>query len=144
MTKFEDSLNVNKMARIISTNPEFYKQITLVTEGELYKYKRKLYPKSSDNLGAGFSQFLDNNTRNKILNEVKEVLLKKQGVGGKDDYLMADPEMLMEIINKSIKLLKVNYKKSFEQNPGPAVSRVEPKSAGLAKEKGPPPKKTKK
>ena len=55
LTKFEDSLLVNKMARIISADPGFYKQITLVTEGELYKYKRKLYPKSNDNLGAGFS-----------------------------------------------------------------------------------------
>jgi len=83
-------------------------------------------------------------TRNKILNEVKETLLKKQGVGGKDDYLMADPEMLMDIINRSIKLLKINYKKSFEQETGPAVSRAEPKSAGLKSNRGPPPKKTKK
>ena len=95
-------------------------------------------------MGAGFSQFLDNQTRNKILTEVKETLLKKQGVGGKDDYLMADPEMLMDIINRSIRLLKVNYKKSLDPGAGPPPARVEPKSAGLTSHKGPPPKKTKK
>ena len=52
----------------------------------------------------------------------------------------------MDIINESIKHLKVNYKKSFDQGSGPPVSRVEPKSPspGLRSNRGPPPKKTKK
>jgi len=36
-------------------DPITYRSIMYITESELYKYKRKLYPKSVNNMGEGYS-----------------------------------------------------------------------------------------
>ena len=82
----------------------------LITESELFKHKKKLYPTSLDNLGDGYSQFFDAKTRISILREVKGILLRRKGLSG--DKLLDDSEMMLRILDKSIFLLKINLRES--------------------------------
>lgn len=98
------------MNMISIRDPYTFKKIMLITESELYKHKKKLYPKSLDNLGDGYSQFLDPKTRIAILKEVRDMILRRKGLSG--DKLLSDSEMMLLILDKSIELLKINLRKS--------------------------------
>jgi hypothetical protein len=73
-------------------DPDSRKQLIYSCEDELYKYKKKLFPKSQNNMGEGFSTFFDENTRVAILKEVKKEMhrrkklqiLKKNAINVKD------------------------------------------------------------
>ena len=96
------------MNMISIRDPHNFKKIMLITEAELYKHKKKLYPKSIDNLGDGYSQFFDTKTRISILREVKGIILRRKGLSG--DKLLDDNEMMLHILDKSIELLKINLR----------------------------------
>ena len=53
-----------------------------MTEVELYKLKHKVYPKSGNNFGEGYSCFQYNTTRMNILKKVKELIMRRKGVSG--------------------------------------------------------------
>jgi len=96
------------MAMVGLRDPELFRQITFGTEAELYKLKHKMYPKSGNNLGEGYSQFLGDSTRMGVLKKVKEVLKKRAGLSGAG--LLDQNERLLSVLEKSVNLLKVNYK----------------------------------
>lgn len=98
------------MNMISIRDPHTFKKIMLITEAELFKHKKKLYPKSLDNLGDGYSQFLDPKTRISILREVKGMILRRKGLSG--DKLLSDSEMMLQVLDKSIELLKINLRMS--------------------------------
>lgn len=70
------------MNMINHKDPKNYKKIIYITEAELYKHKRKLYPKSLNNMGHGYSQFFDDKIRIAILRQVKEIILRRKGLKG--------------------------------------------------------------
>jgi hypothetical protein len=53
--KLEWSLKSDTMNMINLKDPENYRKIIYITEAELYKHKRKLYPKTLNNMGHGYS-----------------------------------------------------------------------------------------
>ena len=53
--KLEWSLKSDTMNTINLKDPENFRKIILITEAELYKHKRKLYPKTLNNMGHGYS-----------------------------------------------------------------------------------------
>ena len=108
LERLENCLQVDSMHMMQIRDPYIYKKIIYIVEGELYKHKRKLYPKSINNLGEGYSQFFEDKTRVSILKQVKDILLTKKGISG--DKLMGYSERLLEILDDSIKHLKMNYK----------------------------------
>ena len=66
------------MDEIARKNPETCQNITYATEDELYKHKRKLYPKATNNSGDGYSQFFDDATKLAILKKIKIAKAKKK------------------------------------------------------------------
>jgi hypothetical protein len=55
LEKLEVSLQTDAMNMISIRDPTAYRKIIYIVEGELYKHKRKLYPKSVNNMGDGYS-----------------------------------------------------------------------------------------
>ena len=100
------------MAMVGLRDPELFRQITFGTEAELYKLKHKIYPKSGNNLGEGYSQFQEDSTRMVVLKKVKELIKKKAGLSGAG--LMDRNERLLRALDDSVNLLKVNYKAGDE------------------------------
>lgn len=115
LERLEHCLQVDSMHMMSIRDPYDYKKIIYIVEGELYKHKRKLYPKSINNLGEGYSQFFEDKTRISILKQVKDIILSKKGLSG--ERLMDSSERLLEIIDDSIKHLKRNYKESAPVKP---------------------------
>lgn len=52
--------------------PNKFKEVLYYTEAELYKLKKKMYPKSTNNLGDGYSQY-DESVRLEVLAKVKKM-----------------------------------------------------------------------
>ena len=75
LERLEGCLQVDAMNMISIRDPSIYKKITFIVEAELYKHKRKLYPKSVNNMGDGYSQFFEDKTRICILKQVKDIIL---------------------------------------------------------------------
>jgi len=80
--KFQYIFQTDQMSIISHRDPNLFKNITYCVETELYQYKRKLFPKSEDNLGDGFSTFYDNTMRMNILAKIKEILKQRAGLSG--------------------------------------------------------------
>ena len=83
--------------------------ILYLTEAELFKHKRRLYPGSLNNAGDGYSQYIDNQTRLQILNRIRDLYSKKIGLQAKN-HSEDDGEHILEVLENSVKLLKFNYK----------------------------------
>lgn len=94
------------MAQINRQDPQKFMKILYYTEAELFKHKMKMYPKCNNNLGEGYSQYFDEETRLGILSRVKKQCHKILGVHA----TQYDFDQALDIISKSEKLLKFNYR----------------------------------
>ena len=90
-------------------DPLKFRSILYLTEAELFKHKRKLYPNSLNNAGDGYSQYIDPQTRNSILTRIRELYAKKIGLQGNVQN-EDDGEHVLEVLENSVKLLKFNYR----------------------------------
>ena len=112
------------MSMINLKYPENYKKIIYITEAELFKHKRKLYPKTLNNMGHGYSQFQDDNIRIAILRQVKDIILRRKGLKG--EALKPNSEVLLEAIEDSIKLLSLNLRENQDKVTIEEVDKKDP------------------
>lgn len=112
LEKLESSVQQDTVSMINLKDPDYYKKIMLFTEAELFKHKQKLHKNTQNNLGEGFSQFVDESTRTSILKQVQQILMMRRGLRG--DSLLDAREKMLEILDKCIRHLKIDYKKDTE------------------------------
>ena len=100
-------------------------KILYLTEAELFKQKKKLHPQCINNMGDGYSQYMDESTRMEILKKVKAQCQKVLGVHA-SSY---DTDKALELIEEADRLLQINYKKFAIEDPGAAIVESEEEEA---------------